>query len=163
VSDDRGPGWRVERAFLDGDALARLRAMCGEPARAWDRGRQETGYLKSGVDAADPFIAALVARSLAALYPGARHGHDTWLLRYPVGSHIPPHVDPPLTDGARHARLNAIITAPPSGGLLQLDGTPVQLVAGDAVLFYPDQVEHQVSALDGGERWIWSVGCNHAA
>jgi hypothetical protein len=155
--------WRVVAGFLAAPELAALRALCAEPARAWDRGRQDTGYFKSAIDPADPFLAALIARSLAALYPGARHGHDTWLLRYPDGSSIPPHVDPPLRDGARHARLNAIIAAPPAGGELRLDDQPIALAAGDAVVFYPDRVRHQVSAVTGGERWIWSVGCNHDA
>lgn len=154
--------WRVVRGFLSDADRSMLAALCAAGARGWDRGRQDTGYLKSAVDRDDPFIAALIARSLAALYPGPRHGHDAWLLRYPDGSSIPPHVDPPMTDGARHARLNAIIAQPPGGGVLQLDGEVVALAAGDAVVFYPDRVRHQVSQVAGGERWIWSVGCNHA-
>jgi hypothetical protein len=153
--------WRVVRGFLGPDDLERLHAMCASASRAWDRGRQDTGYAKSGVDPDDPLVAALIARSLATLYPGARHGHDAWLLRYPDGSSIPPHTDPPLRDGARHARLNALIAAPPTGGVLRLDDTVVDLAPGDAVVFYPDRVQHQVSTVTGGERWLWSVGCNH--
>jgi hypothetical protein len=153
--------WRVVKAFLSPHDRALLAAMCAASDRAWDRGRQDTGYFKSALDPADPFLAALIERSLATLYPGSRHGHDAWLLRYPDGSSIPPHVDPPLTSGARHARLNAIIAQPPSGGLLHLDDTPIDLAPGDAVVFHPDSVRHQVSPVTGGERWLWSVGCNH--
>lgn len=155
--------WRVVREFLSPADREALRALCSEIDRAWDRGRQETGYLKSAIDPDDPFVAGLIARSLATLYPGPRHGHDAWLLRYPEATSIPPHTDPALRDGARHARLNAIIAAPPSGGVLALDDTLIELGLGDAVVFYPDRVQHQVSTVTGGERWIWSVGCNHAA
>jgi len=153
--------WRIARHFLAGAELDHLRGLCAQRDREWDRGRQDTGYQKSAVDPDDPAIAALIARSLTTLYPGPRHGHDAWLLRYPEGSDIPPHVDPPLRDRARHARLNAVIAAPPAGGLLALDGVEVALAVGDAVVFYPDRVRHEVSAVTGGERWIWSVGCNH--
>jgi hypothetical protein len=155
--------WRVVRGFLSAADCAVLGAMCAAGDRTWDPGRQDTGYLKSGLDRSNPYLAALIERSLATLYPGDRLGSDAWLLRYPDGSSIPPHVDPPLTDGARHARLNAIIAQPPRGGELRFDGVAIDLVAGDAVVFYPDRVHHQVSAVAGGERWIWSVGCNHAA
>jgi hypothetical protein len=153
--------WRVVRGFLTADEREQLSRRYGD--RGWERGRQETGYLKSAVEVADPLFAALIARSLATLYPGPRHGHDAWLLRYPDGASIPPHVDPPLAAGARHARLNAIIAAPPAGGVLRLDGEVVELAPGDAVVFRPDRVRHEVSAVRGGERWVWSVGCNHDA
>ena len=147
--------------FLGAAEVRLLTAACAALDPPWQRGRQDTGYLKRAVDRDDPAVGALIERSLATLFPGPRHGHDAWLLRYPDGTHIPPHVDPPLRDGARHARLNAVIAAPPRGGVLRLDGTVVSLAPGDAVVFYPDQVRHEVSACDGGERWIWSVGCNH--
>jgi predicted 2-oxoglutarate/Fe(II)-dependent dioxygenase YbiX len=153
--------WKVIRGFLSPADRDHLRARCAEIDRSWHRGRQDTGYLKSAIDRDEPVLAALIERSLTALHPGPRHGHDAWLLRYPEGSSIPPHTDPPLAAGARHARLNAIIAAPRGGGELVLDGVPVELAAGDAVLFHPDRVRHQVSAVVGGERWVWSVGCNH--
>jgi hypothetical protein len=143
--------------FLSAAERQHLLAMARDPARIWSAGRQETGYARSPV--ADPALAPLVTRSLAAIHGGPLHGHDVWLLHYGDGAFIPPHVDPPLTDGAHHGRLNAIIAAA-GGGVLILDGAEVPLAPGDAIVFRPDVQRHAVTPVVG-ERFVWSVGCNY--
>lgn len=144
--------------FLSVDERAALAALAAMPERAWTEGRQETGYFRSAVDATGPLLAALRDRSLAALGVDRAAPHDVWLLRYPAGASIPPHVDPAPQVGRGHHRLNAVIVAPRAGGVLSLDGVPCPLAAGDAVVFRPDVQRHQLSPVDG-ERLVWSVGC----
>lgn len=144
--------------FLSPGDVELLVRLARDPARTWDAGRQGTGYHRSAVTG--PEVERLATRSLEAIWPGPRHGHDVWLLRYPPGSHIPPHVDPPLVGGAYHARLNAVIVAPPAGGMLVIDGVEVALAVGDAVVFRPDVERHAVTTTQG-ERLVWSVGCNY--
>jgi hypothetical protein len=63
----------------------------------WQRGRQGTGYDKMLL--------------LTARWPLP---FDSYLLRYPEGSEIPPHTDPVTT--GRHYRLNIVLKSPKSGG-----------------------------------------------
>lgn len=144
--------------FLAVADVATLRDVARASTLVWAAGRQETGYLRAAVDVAALGLDALLARSLAALGVEVAAPHDVWLLRYPHGASIPPHVDPSPRDGHGHHRLNAVIVAPSAGGELTLDGVPCPLGAGDAVVFRPDVQRHALSAVDG-ERLVWSVGC----
>ena len=80
---------------------------------------------------------------------------DFWLIRYPVGSEIPPHVDP-VAPGKRHFRLNIVLKRSPIGG---------EFVCADPIfsskrikLFRPDVSEHQVTRVEGGSRYVLSLG-----
>ncbi len=59
----------------------------------WRRGRQGTGY--------DKMLLATAAWPIR---------FDSYLIRYPEGSEIPPHTDP-VADG-RHYRLNIVLKSP---------------------------------------------------
>ena len=148
----------IVTSFLTAAELATLRDVARASTLVWSEGRQETGYYRAAVDAAALGLDALLDRSLAALGVDRAAPHDVWLLRYPHGASIPPHVDPSPKDGQGHHRLNAVVVAPRAGGVLTLDGAPCPLGAGDAVVFRPDVQRHQLSAVDG-ERLVWSVGC----
>lgn len=157
-------GWERLPAFAADGAL--LDALVALAARgAWTGGRQGTGYEKAALPPASELSAAVVRlleRAQAAVDPGGRAAHrqDAWLLRYPRGASVPRHVDPPLDGGLAHVRLNLLVRAPERGGLLRCDGTEVALTAGDAVLFRPDVVVHEVSAVEVGTRLVLSVGAN---
>src|SRR5262245_54604619 len=73
-----------------------LRSYLSQAFR-WQRGRQGTGYDKMLL--------------LTAPWPIA---FDSYLIRYPEGSEIPPHTDP--VSSGRHYRLNVILKSPRSGG-----------------------------------------------
>ncbi len=126
----------------------------------WEPGRQGTGYEKLDIKRRpDPLLRTLIRDSLA------RHGidrtNDHWdavLLRYPPGSYIPRHRDEASIFGLTHQRLNAIVTKPNEGGVLIMAGQEVPMRAGDAILFRPDAVDHEVTTC-GDERLIFSVGC----
>lgn len=126
----------------------------------WETGRQGTGYerlaLRSLI-AHDSLYGRLSDRALRLI--GAPHANhwDMWIIRYPDGSHIPPHRDEATVFGLRHRRLNALVRAPRAGGEFVADGKVVPLAVGDAVLFYPDETEHSVSKVDD-VRLIFSVG-----
>jgi len=128
----------------------------------FEAGRQGTGYEKRNL-LDDVGADRLVKRCLASLSNPTLH--DAWLLRYPVGAEIPAHTDPPI-EGMCHVRINALALAG-RGGILYLDGAEVPLDAGDAYVFRPDLVRHQVTAVEGNERLMLSVGANvpdaHAA
>jgi hypothetical protein len=131
-------------------------------APAWEAGRQGTGYAKLALDpdALPPTLTSLLERTLAALGNPPAGCFDLYLLRYELGSHIPPHVDPPLLEGALHRRLNAVLEQAERGGLLTLDGAAVPLEPLDAVRFRPDLHRHAVSPIEAGSRLLWSAGCN---
>ena len=123
------------------------------PESRWQRGRQGTGYMKLDLSVGDvpPFVGTWVERCLAMLV-GDPLGHDAWLLRYPAGTHIPAHRDE--NELGDHHRINVLLEGP---GALRIDGVPVELRPGDAIVFRPDQVEHSVDAVEC-ERWVFSVG-----
>ena len=132
----------------------------------WQAGRQGTGYDKLDVKES-PTAERLVKRCLQALAAGGEEPllWDAWVLRYPVGSEIPAHTDPPL-DGMCHVRVNALAVGS-AGGVLYVDGAEVPLDHGDAYVFRPDAMKHMVTRVEGNERLVLSVGANvdpaHAA
>ena len=103
----------------------------------WQRGRQGSGYDKM----------LLVTGTWPLPFDG-------WLIRYPEGSHIPPHTDP-VTSG-RHYRLNVILRSPRAGGEF-VCATPI-FATRRLKLFRPDACEHAVTRVEGGSRWVLSVG-----
>jgi hypothetical protein len=153
------------KAFLERAEIDALLTIV-DSATTWERGRQGTGYEKLSLPVGrdfGPTIAALTDKSVRALVQsigGPMLGHDRYLIRYTDGTGVPPHRDPPLANNLRHLRLNAIISAPTTGGELRMDGAIRPLVAGDAVIFRPDLVLHEVTPVVG-RRLVWSVGCNY--
>ncbi len=102
--------------------------------RDWERGRQHSGYDK-------------------LLLLGGRR-FDTYLLRFPVGSSIPPHRDP--VDGAGHLRLNLILVPARRGGEFDCERAIVDRPR--IKLFRSDLATHSVSTIEAGTRWVLSLG-----
>ena len=109
---------------------------CSKASR-WQRGRQGSGYDKMLL--------------FTARWPIA---FDSYLIRYPVGARIPPHVDP--VDGRNHYRLNLIVKRSRGGG---------EFVCSDPILstpriklFRPDRSEHSVTEVTGSSRYVLSLG-----
>ena len=103
----------------------------------WQPGRQGTGYDKMLL--------------LTASWPVP---FDTYLLRYPDGSEIPPHKDP--VSIGRHYRLNIILKSPRSGGEFVC---ACPLFASKRIkLFRSDTCEHSVTRVSGGCRYVLSIG-----
>ncbi len=103
----------------------------------WQRGRQGTGYDKILL--------------LTAPWPLP---FDSYLIRYPEGSEIPPHTDPVAS--GRHYRLNVILKSPRSGGEF-VCAQPL-FETRRIKLFRPDACEHSVTRVVGGSRYVFSVG-----
>lgn len=103
----------------------------------WQRGRQAGGY--------DRMLLATARWPLP---------FDCYLIRYPDGSHIPPHTDP-VSEG-RHYRLNIVLKSPRQGGEF-LCANPI-FSTRRIKLFRPDQCEHSVSRVEGGSRYVFSIG-----
>lgn len=95
----------------------------------WEYGRQGTGYFKK------------------KLAEGS--WWDLWLLKYPAGTSIPPHVD--RVDGKQHFRLNVVLKGE------QTFGGEVILKFGPIVLFRPDTMRHWVRKVTK-ERLVLSLG-----
>jgi len=146
---------KVLPGFLDAREVAELVAL--GTASGWTAGRQGTGYDKlelRTVLPADP--GSLIARALAHVGTPFGDFWDVYLIRYLAGSHIPPHTDP-AQHGRRHHRLNAMLVPADGGGELRVDGVPVELATGDAIVFAPDREVHEVSPVVGS-RLLFSVG-----
>lgn len=103
----------------------------------WQRGRQGTGYDKMLL--------------LTGRWPLR---FDSYLIRYPEGSAIPPHTDP--VQQGRHYRLNVVLKASPRGGEF-VCATPI-FETRRIKLFRPDACEHSVTRVEGGSRYVWSLG-----
>lgn len=132
----------------------------------WESGRLDTGYYKFDLKKSQFFNTynkELLERTLCVLGTSALHEHDIYFIRYLAHSYTPPHKDPSPVNGKRHVRLNAILQKPHWGGDLFINKQKIDLNIGDAVLFYPDEEEHEVtkciSSYDNpGERLLFSVG-----
>lgn len=103
----------------------------------WIKGRQGTGYDK-----------LLLARNRLGLR------FDCYLLRFPEGTHVPPHRDPVAT--GRHYRLNIILKRSPFGGEFICERAIFQ--SRRVNLFRPDHCEHSVTRVVGGPRYVLSIG-----
>lgn len=103
----------------------------------WRSGRQGSGYDKMLL--------------LTARWPLP---FDCYLIRYPHGSAIPPHVDP--VGKGRHYRLNLILKSPQAGGEF-VCAAPL-FSSRRIKLFRPDLCEHSVTRVEGGSRYVLSIG-----
>lgn len=108
-----------------------------QKAFRWEQGRQGTGYDKMLL--------------LTSSWPIA---FDSYFIRYPEGSEIPPHVD--KVEKGKHYRLNIVIKSCKIGG---------EFICKDPIfetkrikLFRPDVSEHSVSKVVKGNRYIFSIG-----
>lgn len=103
----------------------------------WQRGRQGTGYDK-----------------MLLFTGGWPIPFDSYLIRYPEGSAIPPHTDP-VAEG-RHYRLNLVLKSPRAGGEF-VCRAPI-FATRRIKLFRPDACEHSVTRVEGGSRVVLSIG-----
>ncbi len=102
--------------------------------KGWEPGRQRGGYDK------------------LLLLEGRRF--DIYLLRFPVGSSVPPHRDP--VAGARHLRLNLVLVPARRGG--EFECPQAWIDRPRIKLFRSDLHTHAVSEVEAGTRYVLSVG-----
>jgi hypothetical protein len=76
-----------------------------------------------------------------------------YLVRYPTGHSILPHVDN-VAEG-RLYKLNLVLVKPEAGGEFVCERTILDLL-GRIVLFRPDLHEHRVTRIERGRRWLLS-------
>lgn len=100
----------------------------------WEEGRQGSGYFK------------------LKLFAFSRL--DLYLLKFPKGSSIPPHVDQ-VTHG-RHFRLNFIISFFHVGGEFNCKDPIFETKR--VKLFRPDISMHSVTRVQKGTRYVISLG-----
>jgi hypothetical protein len=117
-------------------AVDSLRSYLAQAFR-WQKGRQDGGYDKMLL-----FTARWPLR------------FDSYLIRYPEGSEIPPHTDP--IKAGRHYRLNIVLKSPRSGGEFAC-AAPI-FATRRIKLFRPDLCEHSVTRVVGGSRYVLSLG-----
>lgn len=103
----------------------------------WQIGRQKSGYDKMLL--------------LWGLFPLP---FDIYLIRYKVGSFIPPHTD--KVQAGLHYRLNIILKESKVGGHFVCNTNIINTKR--IKLFRPDLHEHSVTELKEGSRYILSVG-----
>jgi hypothetical protein len=151
----------IIRGFLTPMELRELQEIAADDRMLdWAPGRQGTGYLKADLKtllAARVLTRRPIHKALEQIGQVDGGHWDAWLLRYPSGSHVPPHKDKPEFFGLRHRRLNAVVQEALYGGHFTADGVQYDLSERDAILFWPDEVTHSVSEV-GGDRYIFSVG-----
>lgn len=79
---------------------------------------------------------------------------DSDLIRYPEGIEIPPHTD--AAQAGLHYRLNVILKVSPRGGEFVCKA-PI-FSTRRIKLFRPNACEHSVTRVEGGSRYVLSVG-----
>ena len=104
---------------------------------SWERGRQRSGYDKM-----------LLCRIFAPFK------FDVYLIKFPQGSEIKPHIDNVKT--GRHFRLNITLKHAAKGGEFICDNPIINY--NRVKLFRPDIEQHQVSKIEKGSRYILSIG-----
>ncbi|APU88992.1 hypothetical protein Rctr197k_197 [Virus Rctr197k] len=129
--------------------------------RGWISGRRNTGYekleLNEGHIERYNFQSFLErARSLLPSGAGVVAAADAYLLWYPNGAYVSPHIDDDDTSTAI-SRLNVLITKPKLGGILIIEGREVLLEEGEGVIFRPDVQQHSVTPVVG-ERLVLTFG-----
>lgn len=85
-------------------------------------------------------------------------GFDGHLIHYPVGSHIPPHID--RVAQGRHYRINLVLWQPRQGGQFDCrdaQGRPCWSLGRRLFFFRPDLMTHSVSRCEG-KRVVFSLG-----
>lgn len=79
---------------------------------------------------------------------------DLYVLRFPAGSAIAPHTD--AVEGGRHFRLNLVVREAQDGGEFWCSAA---LFESRRIKFFrPDIVEHSVSTVKRGSRYVLSIG-----
>ena len=117
-------------------ASATLQSFLAQVGR-WQRGRQGTGYEKMLL--------------LTGRFPLP---FDLYLLRYRQGQGITPHTDPVPT--GRHFRANLVLTRGKGGGQFTCQN-PI-FSSARLSIFRSDISEHAVSPVQGGTRYVLSLG-----
>ncbi len=148
---------RVIRNAVAVDAIAAIVAAVDALPLVFTGGRQAGGYLKASLDdlvAVNGLCGPLQQLSRLLGDPPAV---DRYWLVYPMGSSIPAHTDPSPADGLVHVRANLVVGVA-EGGAFEADGAIIELGIGDAVVFRPDLVVHQVTMVTRGTRRVLSVG-----
>jgi len=83
--------------------------------------------------------------------------HDVWLIHYPEGSYIPPHIDE--VDRYRHYRLNIVLREAVEGGDFEPSGLMQPFINTRRVKFFrPDRIVHGVKKIVKGTRLVLSIG-----
>lgn len=108
-----------------------------ENAFRWKKGRQDGGYDK-----------------MLLLYSILPIKFDVYLIRYRVGSYIPPHTDNVVS--GKHYRLNIVLKKCEEGGEFLCDHCLINTPR--IKLFRPDLHTHSVNEVKKGHRYIFSLG-----
>ena len=103
----------------------------------WKAGRNKTGYFKCKLFG---FANVLV-------------GIDCYILKYPPGACVPPHTD--LVTDSRHYRMNIVLKRARRGGRFYMFSNRFK---HRVIIFRPDLIEHRVSQVTRGTRYVLSFG-----
>jgi hypothetical protein len=151
ASPGGAPSYQVLFGFIQPEMVEELRGIFSvAPESAWQTGqRVAPGYSRLDLhrwpvsDGLRAFIAQAREAMVEAVGGKPEH-YDCWLLRYLAGGNIPDHVDPVASGHAARYRLNVLLTPPETSGQLWVDGRPVGMKQGDAVLFSSGTLMHRV-------------------
>ena len=137
------------------------------PDSKWQDGRQGTGYKKYEITKHydEWYHKRYVVNALNYLgYSKAAQDldggrWDAWLMKMPDGAYIHPHTDPCPFDAGSHHRFNMCVRPAERGGHFSIEGEHVPVHTGEAIIFRPDAMRHEVSMVSGRDRLMISVGC----
>jgi len=156
---------RFIKGFLSNSDISVLIELEQKYSYSFQPGRQGSGYFKLNLlDSMIPSdIVGLVEsidifrRSLKEVGYLQGNKWDSYLIRYPIGSSIPPHRDR-VGFGLEHHRINAIVK---QGEFTKVNIDNVfygSIETGDAYIFRPDLQKHSVPKITDSERLVFSLG-----
>lgn len=98
---------------------------------------------------------AIIHSRLAMEEPLVADG-DVVFLKYPEGKGMRLHTDE--RSQGRHMRCGILLQAPEAGGELYMEEEKVPMLPGDAVIYRADAIDHWVTPILDGERYMLTVG-----
>lgn len=140
------------RQFVDATCSLRSPADWGQEVQ---NGRRTT-WQPARHGFTHPLFASFERRCRLLIQEEVIASAGTSMVRHTQGEFTAPRVD--VRDEGRHVRCDLLLRPAARGGDFRIADTPVPLVAGDAVVYYPDVDEHKVVKVIAGARYALSCG-----
>ena len=151
-------GYRIMRKFLPEKEIEHPRGMAME-GKLWlydDPNGDRGAWFPEKEDVVDVVLEHAIAHSRIQMgYEPVADG-TVCFFRYPFGGYVNPHKD--TLKSGRHMRCNILLHDATAGGIFYIQGEPVKWEPGDAIIYRADELEHRVSKVREGERYLLTIG-----
>lgn len=152
--------FKVYQRFATRKEIAAIRDLLPAPESSSWRADNPNGkvfaWLPEREGVSSKTLRTMVDRARSVMVETPTADGDVIVLRYPEGGFIRRHRDVHMH--GKHVRLGILLEEATMGGELFVDDIPVPLRPGDGVVYRADQVEHHVTEVVAGERYLLTIG-----